>query len=353
MEDVFYLDVEDSWRKTHWCQQFLSGICNAAKRKRARLCETGEALPEESSPIVILLGTSSAWLFSRLKEWSELHARCVVVSFPLPVSLPDVSHVSMDYARATRELMAHLYALGERRIALFGANPASAPDSIKREAFLAFSHLKGNEHVFLNRGNIGDACAEFMERAGEYDAVICVNDILALALSRRLKDGQSLRMAAFGTTPEAYSGLKDRQIITARLDFEQAGRQTLGLCRMLRANPEMSSVNALLSCKIRGGASDADIRDVANAFDAPEVPEMDFYGDAEAEDILRMEKMLMDCDELDIGIIRTLMQGCTYSRIADELFVSESTVNYRLKKLFAAAATPSREGFITFCKKYY
>lgn len=370
MPDNCYLIVEDAYRKTHWCEKCLAGITSEAKRKRVSLADVSvqrfadiSGLADRS--IVILLGTHLPWLTQCLAECLPQKAHCILISFPLLGNLPNISHISMDYADATRALTAHLRALSKTRIALFGLNPASVPDKMKLDGFLATQKAHGaqspEKDVFYNTGSIGDACRTFLEKAPEYDAAICVNDILALALVRRLKDTciripRDLHLATFGTSPLSYAQLNGLNVMTAQMDFEEVGRQAIHVSRLLSDHPSLSSLSAFLSCKIYTGAeSDAGEPPdppQGQAFSRLQMPQVDFYGDMEANNILRMEKFLSECDEIDISLIRCLMQNMTYGDIAETLFISEGTVNYRLKKLFAITHTGSREEFVAFWSQY-
>ena len=54
------------------------------------------------------------------------------------------------------------------------------------------------------------------------------------------------------------------------------------------------------------------------------------YSDALAQRLLKLEKMLDSCDENDFKILKGINEGKTYSVIAEELFMSEKTVSYRV-----------------------
>ena len=154
-------------------------------------------------------------------------------------------------------------------------------------------------------------------------------------------------MATFGEKERPGAG-----VVTAHLDFEEVGRQAVRAFRMLRGNPSLSSVSAMLACNISNGAAEVLLEDTRPSIEELNLPQVDFYGDIEAGGILRMERFFDECDDIDRCIIIRLVQHMTYSDIAEELFISEGTVSYRVKKLQALTRTASREDLVEFLKRY-
>ncbi len=57
------------------------------------------------------------------------------------------------------------------------------------------------------------------------------------------------------------------------------------------------------------------------------------YSDLSAQRLLKLEKMLGSCDENDFKILKGIREGKTYSQLAEELFMSEKTVSYRVTSM--------------------
>lgn len=56
-----------------------------------------------------------------------------------------------------------------------------------------------------------------------------------------------------------------------------------------------------------------------------------FAEDIEVKEINKLETLLSDCDEIDQKIIKMLLDDQTNAKIAESLFISRSTLIYRIK----------------------
>ena len=57
------------------------------------------------------------------------------------------------------------------------------------------------------------------------------------------------------------------------------------------------------------------------------------------------ERCLQACDELDSRIIGLILQGLSYESISEALFLSDSSLQYRVRKIFRLAQVDSRRSF--------
>ena len=65
----------------------------------------------------------------------------------------------------------------------------------------------------------------------------------------------------------------------------------------------------------------------------------------------RLESCLAQCDPLSKSIVENLREGRSYEYICEALFISRSTLNYRLKKIYAAAEVSGRKEFEALLSK--
>lgn len=70
-----------------------------------------------------------------------------------------------------------------------------------------------------------------------------------------------------------------------------------------------------------------------------------FYHQPAISRLVRLEKCISQRDETDMQILRLLMAKKSYEEISDALFISNSTLRYRLNKIYADAGTKGRRGF--------
>ena len=86
----------------------------------------------------------------------------------------------------------------------------------------------------------------------------------------------------------------------------------------------------------------------------PSIPESRdiFYQDAELTGMLRLERMLNECDSLDREIIDCLLREESYDNISENCFVTISTIKYRVKKMIGLAEAADRRGLIRLLREY-
>lgn len=68
---------------------------------------------------------------------------------------------------------------------------------------------------------------------------------------------------------------------------------------------------------------------------------------------MRLDRCLQRCDELDLRILGQLIDGESYESICEKLFLSESSLQYRVRKLFRAADTKNRREFVHLLKEHF
>ena len=66
----------------------------------------------------------------------------------------------------------------------------------------------------------------------------------------------------------------------------------------------------------------------------------------------RLDKMLGQCDETDLLILKDVVDNVTYETIADEYYLAVNTVKYRMKKLLDAAGVTSRKELLRLLEEY-
>ena len=78
-----------------------------------------------------------------------------------------------------------------------------------------------------------------------------------------------------------------------------------------------------------------------------------FYTDPELQALMSLERCLQNCDELDLRIIRLLLDGEHYDAISEQLYLGDSSLQYRVRKIFHSAQTKSRDEFIRLMRNSF
>lgn len=341
--------IEPGYRQSIWCLQTLGGLYAEAGRKRYELmlmdgadCEKwdADAFFGTDKRLAILVGTSGAWMPDALRALSARNIGALLVSFQPEEESLAAGTVLMDYSGAIGQLEAFLRAAGCRRIALYGVNPNSSADSIKRRAF-------GDESaVFENDGSLDLCWRRFMERMDEFDGVICANDIVAVSLLERLKAAGidvpgRLQTVSFGDS--VLARVMKPGITTASLDHGALGREAVSLYAYLTRHDGVA-VNVRVRCRIaiRGSTGPVCQTETQAAYTGGSRA-VDFYGDGDVKRIMAAEDFLAGCDEADWLILAGLIDGESGERVAEREALSDRTVRYRLRRLIDKSGFPDRK----------
>ena len=142
-------------------------------------------------------------------------------------------------------------------------------------------------------------------------------------------------------------------LTTSTLNYYEMGCQTVHIWNYLQQHTEVSGIQVSIPCELICRQSTASLPPPAylvNFSEQLETPE----NTLEAADLWlrRLENCLIHCDSLDFGILCCVLENLSGEKIAERLFISQGTVQYRLKKLYQKAGVSSRQGFEALLKRY-
>ena len=67
---------------------------------------------------------------------------------------------------------------------------------------------------------------------------------------------------------------------------------------------------------------------------------------------MRLDKMLSECDDTDVHILRGLADGKTYEYIAEREYLAVNTVKYRVKKMLSTAGADNKKQLLSLLEEY-
>ena len=345
-----HIMVESAFINSHWCSHYIKGITAQAKRKNLPVeihTDTG-FLTENGfdDTHVVLIGSSLTWASKNMCLLYSHGIRPIVLSIAnYQKEFPFATFITMDYDDASLKLMKYLRDKGCKHTAFFSGNMKSSTDLQKLNNFLQNG---GNENdVFSFKESMEKTCDRLLARIDEFDSFLCANDVSAVVLLRRLLDlGYSIpkdfHIATFGDT--TLSNLEIHNIAIAKIKSFDAGRLSISAYRMLKNDPEISSLSFLLHCDIYDCNSELvkiHIEHTPPALE-PTAP-TNFFSDPDVQKVLLVEKLLAGCDKLDVCILREVLNKESYSKIAAKLFIAENTISYRIKKILSLAPDKTKE----------
>ncbi len=343
--------IEPGYMGSVWGRTIVEGLHAECTKKRYELVTvTQEQLEDVEKRLLIVVGTSIVWIeeLLRLTDSQGVHA-ILVNNVPMKIS-GNISGVHNNHNLATKTLLEYLVGNGRGRLALFGVNRNSQADLIKEQLV---RRLLPDAGIYYSDGSVSECCRSFEKDAERYNGIICANDIVAVYLVKRL-------LARGARIPEdyaivSYGGSMLAELIkpsltTVRLDYNEMGRQAVLLYASLLRNPDNVSAVTSIACDIierestRGISGDSGVT-LTDVYQSPE-HNIDFIADPDIGPLMDVEVALTECGRTDIDIIRGLIGGRRLSELADALFISESTLKYRIKQLLQRFGCDQRRGLV-------
>jgi len=340
-----YILAEADYSATNWYKRILSPLKVQARRKRVQLCECESvaSLPVGEA-CAFVMGGSEGWMRETVCALQERGCH------PILLNEIDEGRLSGRYSRVRsdyRGLMERL-AVGSR-CALYGMNPASVSDTARRAAFLD-AHPMGE--IFENNASLRGCFEQFWERHchAPFDSVICTNDFAAVSLLTYLREKgaeESVRITAqqMGNILSYFPSIR-----TVGVDPTALAAAAFEIADCMSAHPDFIGVSVAVGFLSDG--EDCGTQDSARTprVGEPLKAENAFYGDPELAELLSIERLLSSADETDLNILHLLAAGCR--DIAEEAFLSDNGVKYRIKKMKQLCAVESKREIPVLLEKY-
>jgi len=337
-----------------------SGIQRMAARKGClvRLYENCQELfaDPEVGENVIVVGFETSRMPDMLEELKAAGKRVVITGM-------DADHIDARYSGATfsrristEQMLDFFLQKGCRRIALVGCGEHSVNDTVHSDAMLTYLAHYPQTHgqCFWYQNAMQESFHAFCQHWQEFDAVLCPSAFTAVAFLRFCED-QGLSIPEnflLGSMKDNYVARFCKPAITSwAVDFFAIGENAVMVWQYLQ---EVESENYRMRIAVLGHVLEREStqRPEGNSTPLPPpTPEPSlyqggpFYVDPDSNALMRMERCLVGCDELDFQIIGLLLGDSSYEKIAEELFLSESSLQYRVRKLFKAMGVDNRRQF--------
>lgn len=344
--------IEPEYRDTIWCNETLRGIDQKAASLRyvIEICTIDTI--DAALKSIIIVGTSPNWVSAVLDKASLFGIHSIVISCQPIETKENTGYVLIDHNSATKECIEYLNCCNRNKIALFGINCNSYADMIKTKYF-------DDEDIYYipEKNALQDCYRNFANDVKKYNSVVCSNYITAIYLMTKLKQQgtlipEDIYVVAFGDS--VIGNLFKPSLTTITLNHRQLGIQAVNLCRFSDILSYSAYATVYVSCEIC----------VANSTDNTPFTKSDcnpkhifstdyvFTEDEQIREIQSLEKLLELCDATDFKIIENLLSKKTYGTIGDLLYISESSVKYRIKRLLNSSGIESNSKMLKIYEKY-
>lgn len=353
---LVYVFVEPTRPTPPWYALSIAALKKAAARRMFSIQiikSLEEAYGDENVRAIVVIGSNDPWIH---EVTSSLHAHNIhpVLMGSAPGKFGEhVSGTQYSNKSSVEALMQYYYHCGRRHIALMGINSNSSQDIIKCETFVRTARLLGlsvdHQDIFMRNMGADRTAEHFYQHIHRYDGVICISDYIAIYLMQRaislgVRVPEDLFVA--GTNDILLCRYTSPTLTTTVRRYPEAGEQAFNIWDFLTSNPSAMPLVTTVPCEIviRGSTAFMPLPEfpLASEIKKDLPPDMSDPQEMASMRIRALDKCLTQCDALDMRILQGLFSSQTIEQMAESLFVSESTISYRLKKLYIAAGVQSR-----------
>ena len=205
--------------------------------------------------------------------------------------------------------------------------------------------------VFVNNGSLNDCFEEFFPICSQFDSIICSNDFAAVSLIKHLKERSPetlSRIKIFSCTETKLSEYYRDMITSINMNFENYGKAAVFIYEKLKAHTYMSNITIKVDWNSKSKRSKP-----TSPIKLQSVKVDDgFYTDCEMRDMLTVEHILNISNNSDRLIIKKLIEGIKMEKIAQECFLSENGVKYRIKRILQECNISGKDELIKLCKTF-
>ncbi len=340
---------EDAYAESIWCKQLLSGLIKELKKRRMpyEVCTHLDAIENET--FVCILGMSSSWSGKIVKRCNSFEHTPLVLSGQSCRSFSGKYHfICPDIRKAVEELKNKLESAGRTNIALYGANVSAEMDRDRTE-ILSFL-VKNKSSIYPNTGNLENCFRNFISKASQYDAVICMNGYAAISLGKKLeKENADLleRLIIISFEEVLKHSKYNESISLIDLKLESYGKIAVAMMELVDSGNNVSMLTMEMQCAV------CDIPQKISLEESESLEEgYLLYEDPEIIHMAKIEQLLRDADDMDHHIIAMLLDGATYSEIADSSYMTEGNVKYRVKKYMSTCDCKTKKELLELLQEY-
>ncbi len=267
----------------------------------------------------------------------------------------DVSCATPSRRVETQQLVNYLHRCAKSDIALVGFGRHSINDNFRYHAAMsavtAWGKLLQERDVYLWDREPVECFDDFLRDHARYNAVICPNDIIAIHLidylmRRGIQVPHDLFVASFGGF--SVGRYHKPSVTSMTMNMHSVGEQAYHAWRFIIKNESAQQTALKITVPgrilIRESTANMQVDNFENPATAPAFQDY-FYHTPSIAVVVAIEYCLNQRDDIDMKIMQAVMESKSYEVIADELFISASTLRYRLNKIFADAKVRSRKEF--------
>jgi len=364
--NTVYLLVEPSIMTPIWHANSIEGLKRAAAKQKRTVCQIGsvEELDDRNMPLaLVLISTNNDWTSKAIESCRQRNIRPILIGCMPSKFGEDVSGTIYSSKSSVQELLQYYVSCGRKHVALMGINENSTNDTTKREAFLMTARQLGlpitAKDIYCSNKGATNSLEMFFDNIAQYDGVLCGNDYLAAHVMSYCSENnisvpEQLYVSGLGDT--LLCRYTKPTLTSATRSYAQTGVQAFNIWKQLNGDPSIFAVVVVVQCEIKPRGSTAysplpgPNQTISISRSQANLPEGTILQEVNA--VKNLEFCLANCDQMDIRIIKGLLQGISVERIAEEQYISVGTARYRLKKIYTAANVSNKNDFLELFTRY-
>jgi hypothetical protein len=327
--------------------------------------KAGPAPLESLQPVVIVTNGSAPYLKRVIGSLHKLGKKIILAGVDSDIfGIPYVSFVTQSRRHETLTLMQYFIGHGYSNLAFVGFRRDGLNDMYRYHLATQSGMPAECLHraAFFWERDIHDCLNRFMSSIARYNAVICPNDAFAVILLHHCKANgiripEDILIGSFSNM--LISSLVRPGITSIAGDFEHIGRQAYHAWEILSADLK-SDITLRMEVPsrliVRGSTAFLPMNGecphalLPDDIDASGVSD-DYFESDEIQGIFRAEKCLSGRDSLDLRIIGHILDKRSYESISQQLFLSTSSLHYRISKIYNDAGVVGKNEFIALLRK--
>jgi len=190
LKNPFFLDIFQALEKYAHEKGFEVVVANTDYRQEQLVTHAKLMRGRGVAGLAFIVSEMSPTLIEDL-----LASRIPTFFYDVGVAAPHCTSLKTDYAQGTRRVVEYLSALGHRRLAFVGHHAALAPLHVRQRAFTEAVRDCGGDATRTTvvaeedspRGGL-HAAREVLASGFDPTAIVCVNDFMALGVSKALRE---------------------------------------------------------------------------------------------------------------------------------------------------------------------
>ena len=345
--------TEPAYSESMWCKALYKSLTERLRQKRIPFCEMYDTVPQNSEAVFIIAANYN-WIKATLCELNLSGIKPILIGNQAETILGcNYSCVCSDITGSMKYLLDNLKADGKTRLALYGVNTNSISDIGRVDGLFAQSDgIVDAVQIFTNDGSLKDCYKKFVEKADNFDAVICFNDFAAVSLIRRLEadgaDEKLNKLKILSCCQTKISSCYRDKIISINMNLEQYGKAAVFIYEKLKLHPYISQMTLNISWNTEPQKG---LNSVPISLKTPQNTDR-IYSDKELNEMICAERILEIDSATDKTVIAHLCGGKSVTEIAAACFLTDSGVKYRIKRILEKCNISDKSELISIVKRY-